>query len=117
MGLLGKAIAARLSEKTVPEEIQAVIVDFHINNPLFHCVILQFKDSRQQGLSAIAAMAGSHGVICRGMSQENVLVLLPGGLDMELFSHQLANSTGSTVLFQFSAESSLLAFETIAPFL
>ena len=119
MGLLGKAIARSGTDNTGvrPADIQAGIKDFHQKNPLFHCVILQFGDSQRQGLSDIAVMTASYGAVCCGLHGKNGLVLLPGQLDMELFSHRLSKSTGSTVLFQFSASSSSLAFETLIPYL
>ena len=113
MGLLGKAIARNGSDP----DIQAAINDFHRKNPLFHCVVMQFADARRQGLSDIAAMTASHGAACYNLRGRNGLVLLPGELDMELFSHRLSKSTGATVLFEFSANTSSLALKTLIPFL
>jgi hypothetical protein len=117
MGLLSKAITTKPGVIPVSGAIKAVIANFHHRNPLFHCIVLQFKDDQQQGLADIAAMTASHGVDCCGLSRGNGLVLLPGNLDMELFSHQLSQSTGSTVLFQFSANATPLAFDTLSPYL
>ena len=113
MGLLGKAIARKGSDS----DIQTAINEFNQKNPLFHCIILQFGDSQRQGFSDIAVMTASYGAVCCNLHGRNGLVLLPGQLDMELFSHRLSKSTGSTVLFEFSANSSSLALETLIPYL
>ncbi|MDR1858945.1 MAG: hypothetical protein LBQ69_05695 [Treponema sp.] len=78
---------------------------------------MHFNNDQQQSVSGIARMAASHGVACLSLHDGNGLILLPGRIDKELFSHQLARSTGSTVLFQFSADSPSLAFETLSPYL
>jgi alpha-D-ribose 1-methylphosphonate 5-triphosphate synthase subunit PhnH len=78
---------------------------------------MHFPGDKQQGISGIVRLAASHGAVCLDLADKNGLILLPGRLDMELFSHQLARSTGSTVIFQFSANSSSLAFETLNPYL
>ena len=98
-----------------PGDIQTAIADFHQKNSLFHCIVMHFADNK--GLSDIAEMTAFHGVACYSLKDSNGLVMLPGGLDMELFSNRLSKSTGSTVLFQFSANSSSLAFETLSPYL
>ena len=98
-------------------DIQAAITAFHRNNALFHCIVLRFETGRQRDIAGIAEMVSSHGAECFGLPGENVLVLLPSRLDMELFSHQLARSTGSTVVFQFSANTSSIAIETLNSYL
>ena len=110
MGLLDKAI-------TNSDDIKAVIVAFQQKNTCFHCVVLQFIDEPQQGLSAIAEMAAHHGLVCGSLPRQKGFVLLPGNLDMELFSHHFSKCTRSSVIFAFSADSSSLAFETLKPYL
>jgi hypothetical protein len=119
MGLLGKAIvrnSPRVLSKNAPVGIQATINGFQQKNPLFHCVVLQFNGG-QDHLLDIAEMTALHSIVCCGLSGSNCLLLFPGTLDMELFSHRLSKSTGSTVLFQFSANSASLALETLTPYL
>ena len=118
MGLLDKAKAG-LQEKKIytSGDISTLINDFHRETPLLHYIILQFKEDQDRTLVNIAGMTASHNVLCCDLSNGNGLVILPGGLDMELFSHQLSRSTHSTVLFQFSANTAALAFETLLPYL
>jgi hypothetical protein len=78
---------------------------------------MRFDGNKQQLLSDIARMTAFHGAACCGLQNNSILVLLPYGLDMELFAHRLSRSTGSTVIFQFSANSSSLAFETLSLYL
>ena len=78
---------------------------------------MKFAKNQQQALADIAEMTAFHDAACYSLPGSKGLVLLPGGLDMELFSNQLSKSTGSTVLFQFSANSSAVAIETLSPYL
>jgi hypothetical protein len=61
-------------------------------------------------------MAG-YDAACVDLPGGNCLVLLPGELDMELFSHRLSNSTGLAVLSQVNAVSPSLASEMLTPYL
>jgi len=121
MGLMGKVAAkngpVHSTDQSDSSDIQTVINNFYHDNPLFHCVILQFNSDQRQGASSVAAMVASHGAACLSLHGGNSLVLLPGRLDMELFSHRLSQSTDSAVLFQFSANSPSLALETLEPYL
>ena len=119
MGLLGRAEtrSGHVGAKPGIGNIQAAIDDFQKKHSLFHCIVLQFADNPQQGLSDIAEMTAFHGADCLCLHGGNGLVLLPGALDMELFAHQLSQSTGSTVIFQFTADSSSLALETLSNYL
>jgi len=115
MGLLDKADAkgGGPDEAPVPENIRDVIADFCQEYPLFHCVVLT-RTSGRKGLSEeITELAAGHGVVCGELSGRNCIVLLPGELDMELFSHRISQSTGSIVVFQFTADSPSLALETL----
>jgi len=96
----------------VSGDLRALIADFHQDYTTFHCVVL--RHGGQDGFSdGVAQMMTSHGAVCGDLSDRNCLVLLPGGLDMELFSHRISGSTGSTVAFQFTADSPAAAFETL----
>ena len=119
MGLLDKVVARVSPDETIAglPGIEIAITDFYEGNPMFHCVVMHFNSDQQQGISDIAQMAASHGVACVGLGGDNALILLPGRLDMELFSHQFSQSTDSTVLFQFSANSPSIALETLSPYL
>ena len=119
MGLLGKVMVRNDSNSTDlgSIDIQTAIGNFHQKNPQFHCVVMRFEGGLQQGLSDIAVMTASYGTACHSLHGKNGLVLLPGELDMDLFSHRLSKSTDSTVLFQFSANSPSLALETLIPYL
>ena len=121
MGLLNKATAeipqSHQNSRIGTGDMRAAINDFYAKNPLFHCVVMQFAGNRQQALADIAEMIAFHDAACYSLPGSNGLVLLPGGLDMELFSSQLSKSTGSTVLFQFSANSSTVAIETLGSYL
>jgi len=115
MGLLDKADAkgGGPDETTVPEDIRAVVADFCLEYSLFHCVVLM-RASGRKGLSEeISALTASHGAVCCELSGRNCLVLLPGELDMELFSHRVSKSTDSIVVFQFTADSPAVALETL----
>ena len=96
---------------TVPQSVQTIIVDFHRKNPLFHCIVLQ-ANGRD-----IAALMTGHGAVCLALPGGKCLVLLPGGLDAELFAHRLSQSTGSKILFQTSAHEPSLAFNKLRPYL
>lgn len=107
MGLLGKAIARSSASTAIADSI----VDFHRKAPSFHGIVLQ-------GIApSIGEMLAGHGAVCVDLPGERTLILLPGGLDMELFAHRLSASAGLAVLSQFSANSPSFAIETINPFL
>jgi len=133
MGLLGKANAKsdNVPSGNIPNEdttsvdirafsidIQALIDRFHFNNPLFHCLLLRPASGgepsvRKRDFLELAGMAGSHGIECACLPNGNYLILLPGSLDIDLFSHRFSKSTGSTVVTQFSADSPSIAFKKI----
>ena len=112
MGLLDKAITNKLI--TPVGDIDILLADFQQNNPLFHCIVLEFEVGEQQALADIVNMTAFHGAVCCSLPHGRGLVLLPGALDMELFSHQFSMVTGSTVLLQFSASSSSHAVEILS---
>jgi len=120
MGLLDK-IDARGGDKDNPgeaetsnaEDIRVVITDFYQEYPSFHSIVLRYAEGREGILDEIEEMMACHGAICKHMSDRTCLVLLPGGLDMELFSHRISKSTGSTVAFQLTADSPSIAFDTL----
>jgi hypothetical protein len=114
MGLLGKAIAKNIDDLAGNASfggVQTLITDFHHKNPVFHCIVLQGG-----AVKDIPAMIASHGAVCIDLPDKKCLVLLPGGLDKELFAHRLSKSTASTVLSQSSANLSSLAIETLHPY-
>ncbi|MDR0456715.1 MAG: hypothetical protein LBH20_08555 [Treponema sp.] len=115
MGLLGKAIAinnanfAGTSDLVggLADDLQALVVDFHRKNSLFHGIVFS-------GVSPdINGMLDGHGAVCSDLPGGNCLALLPGGLDRELFAHLLSHSSGLPVLSQFSAHSVSPAFEAL----
>jgi hypothetical protein len=110
MGLLGKANA----KSDTDIGIQAFINSFHEKNPLFHCLLMKPQSGEKRGLLEIAAMSGSHGIAYTCLPSGDCLLLLPGGLDLDLFSHRISKSSGSTVIMQFSADSPSLAFEKLS---
>jgi len=127
MGLLGKANAkSDAEEDTVSVDIRAFSIDiqalidrFHLKNPLFHCVLLKTESGgepsvRRRDFLEIADMAGAYGIECAYMPNGNCLVLMPGSLDIELFSHRFSKCSGSTVIAQFSADSPFIAQKKIA---
>jgi len=115
MGLLGKANAKSDTDDTgAVSDVQAFIERFHQKNPLFHCLLLRPESGEKSGLLEIASMSGSQGIECSFLPNGNCLFLLPGGLDIGLFSHRLSKSSGSTVISQFSADSPSFAFEKLA---
>lgn len=119
MGLLGKVKTrgGTVYEGSGFEDIQAAIDGFQKKHSPFHCIVLRFSDDQRQVFSDVAEMTAFHGAVCCRLPSKNDLVLLPGTLDMELFSHQISLSTGSAVLFQFTADSSSLALETLKNFI
>ena len=127
MGLLGKANAkSDANEDAVSVDIRAFSIDiqalidrFHLKNPLFHCILLRPESGgepsvRKRDFLEIADMAGFHGIECALLPNGNCLILLPSALDIDLFSHRLSKSSGSTVITQFSADSPSFAFEQLA---
>jgi hypothetical protein len=123
MGLLGKANA---KSDNVPVEnavsvdirafsidIQALVDRFHMKNPLFHCVLLKSESGEKRNFMEIADMAGAYGIECAYLPNGNCLILMPGGLDIDLFSHRFSKSSGLTVFSQFSADSPSLAYKKI----
>jgi len=126
MGLLGKAIAINAHAGSVTPEssasggassaIRSYINDFHYKNPQFHGIV--FKEGATSSKSEeIYDMIACHGAVVADLSGGNILVLLPGALDRELFAHRLAHSAGLTTLFQISVDSPSLALETLSPYL
>jgi hypothetical protein len=124
MGLLGKANAksdnvlnedsASVDIRAFSIDIQALIDRFHLKNYLFHCLLLRPENGDKRGFLEIADMAGSYGIECACLPDGDCLVLLPGSMDIDLFSHRLSKSSGSTVILQFSADSPSFAFEKLA---
>ena len=109
-GIQGKAPAS-------PEEIRAFVAEFCREVPFFHCVVLN-HDGKRKGIAAeISDMAACHGAQCVDLSDKNCVVLLPAALDMELFSHRISGSSGSTVAFQFTSDSPSTALDTLLPYL
>ena len=119
MGLLSKAATENPQVRIIAdyEDIWNAVYNFYNINSLYHCIVMEFAGNQQQALADIAEMTAFHGALCYSFPDNKGLVLLPGGLDMELFSNRLSKSTGSTVLFQFSANSSAVALETLIPYL
>ncbi|MCL2138601.1 MAG: hypothetical protein FWH41_03625 [Treponema sp.] len=126
MGLLGKAADIDSVKQTsaflhfqtdTAENVSSVISDFFSKHSFFHCIVLKFRIDSNYNLSDIIDMTACHGAVCNNLPGSNCLVLLPGSLDMELFAHRISRSTDSTVIYQFSAHSFSLAFETIKPYL
>ena len=115
MGLLDKADAkgGGPEEAPVSDNIRAVIVDFCLEYPLFHCVVLAHTSGRKGLLEELSGLTAGHGAVCGELSGRNFLVLLPGELDMELFSHRISKSTGSIVVFQFTSDSPSVAIDTL----
>jgi len=123
MGLLVKASAkcdnvpvedaASVDVRAFSIDIQALIDRFHLQNPLFYCLLLRSENGEKRDFAEIADMAGSHGIECAWLPNGNCLFLLPANLDIDLFSHRLSKSTCSTVISQFSANSSSFAFEQL----
>ena len=123
MGLLGKADAKSDNDpnenlisvdiRAFSIDIQALIDRFHHKNPLFHCLLMRPESGDRNSFFEIADMAGAYGIECAYMSNGNCLILLPGSLDIELFSHRFSRSSGSTVISQFSADSPFLALKKI----
>jgi hypothetical protein len=109
MGLLGKANA---KSDTDSLDIQSFIGGFHQKNPLFHCLLLGPGNGGSRDLQEIAAMSGC-GIEYACLPDGNCLVLLPGGLDIGLFSHRFSKSSGSAVILQFSADSVSSAIEQL----
>ena len=117
MGLLGRAASRNSVLNASSQDVLDAISSFHQKHSSFHCVVMQFDKNKEEALCDIAEMTSFHGAVCLDMHGKYGLVMLPGGLDMELFSHQLSNSTGSTVIFQFTADSPSLANETLSSYL
>ena len=118
MGLLDKvdAIGDR-DGHAISDDMRGVILDFCHDNPSFHCIVLRHGGGPRDLSAKVTEMTDCHGAVCGDLSDRNCIVLLPGGLDMELFSHRISKSTGSTVAFQFSADSPSAAFETLQSYL
>jgi len=124
MGLLLKAggkndnnkdgVPASVDIRGFSIDIQALIDRFHLKNPLFHCILTGPPGSGdKRDFLEIAGMAGVHGIECACLPNGNCLILLPGNLDLELFSHRFSKSSGSAVISQFSSDSSSFAFEQL----
>jgi len=130
MGLLGKAIAINAHNESAAGShasgsydslgVQSFIADFHRKNPQFHGIVFQRSSASQSAVSqgeAIYDMISCHGADVAELPDKNILVLLPGALDRELFAHRLSQSTGLTLLAQLSADSPSLALVTLSPYL
>ena len=105
------AVRQSAARDAVPQSVQTIIADFHRKNPLFHCIALRANSKD------IAALMAGHGTVCIALPGGKCLLLLPGGLDAELFAHRLSQSTGATILFQTSAHEPSLAFNKLRPYL
>ncbi|MCL2599677.1 MAG: hypothetical protein FWD88_00640 [Treponema sp.] len=122
MGLLDKVDArdgrGSSGGTTSTEDIRALITDFCRNGgSLFHCIVFKHGGEREGLQRVIDDMTACHGAVSCDLSGKNCMVLLPGRLDMELFSHRISKSTGSTVAFQFSTDSPSIAFDTLRSYL
>ena len=118
MGLLGKAneksdINEIVDIRAFSIDIQALIDRFHLKNPLFYCLLLKPESGEKRDFLEIAGMADLYGIECAYLPNGNCLILLPGSLDIDLFSHRLSKSSGSTLITQFSADSPSFAFEQL----
>jgi len=114
MGLLGKAIAIQNAQITNKDAasggLEALVVDYHRTNPLFHGIVFS-------GVSPdIDALLSGHGAVCRTLPGGDCLVLLPGDFDRELFAHLLSHSSGLAILSQFSANAVSPALEALKPY-
>jgi hypothetical protein len=124
MGLLGKANAkndnipvenaASIDIRAFSIDIQALIDRFHMKNPLFHCLLMGSESGDKRDFLEINDIAVPYGIECAYLPNGNCLILLPDGLDIELFSHRFSKSSGLTVISQFSADSPSFAFEQLA---
>ena len=116
MGLLDKA---NVKHNVPPEDaVHAVITRFCDENPLFHCIILQAREGEAQVFKQhIVNMMDGHGSVCVDLHDRKCLVLMPGALDRELFTHRLSHSTASVELFQLSSNSTSFAFDQLSPYL
>jgi hypothetical protein len=122
MGLLDKANAKNGADEETESvdiraysvDIQALIDRFHLKNPLFYCILMGSESGKKRDFLEITGMAGFHGIECAYLPNGNCLILLPSTLDIDLFSHRLSKSTGSTVITQFSTDSPSFAFEQLA---
>ena len=122
MGLLGKANAksdvvensASVDIRAFSIDVQALIDRFHLKNSLFHCVLMRPESGNRNDFLEIAGMADSYGIECACLPNGNCLILMPGTLDIDLFSHRFSESSGSKVISQFSADSPSLAYKKIA---
>jgi len=95
-------------------DIQALIERFHLKNPLFNCILMRPENGGKRDFLEIADMAGFYGIECAWLPNGNCLILLPASLDIDLFSHRIAKSSNSTVITQFSADSSSFAYEQLS---
>jgi hypothetical protein len=126
MGLLGKAIAINAHAgdaaskggvvSAATHAIQTFINDFHSTNPRFHGIVFR-KSEASRSSEDIYDMIACHGATLADLSGGNLLVLLPGALDRELFAHRLCHSAGLSILSQLSVDSPALALETLSPYL
>jgi hypothetical protein len=117
MGLLEKINAMGGPEgfvlKSAEHGVKVIVSNFCMANPSFHCIVLM-RMGRGGVLSGkVTGMASCHGAVCKDLPDGDCLVLLPGGLDAELFSHRIARSTGSAVAFQLSADSPSPALDAL----
>jgi len=118
MGLLGKAneksdINESIDIRAFSIDIQALIDRFHLKNPQFYCLLLKPESGGKREFLEIADMTGLYGIECAYLPNGNCLILLPAALDIDLFSHRLSKSSGSTIITQFSANSPSFAFEQL----
>ena len=137
MGLLSKAIAINAhigltsggdvtsngdvasdsfaSGGAVSGAIRSFINDFHYTNSQFHGIV--FQEGEASKTEDIYDMIACHGATVADLSGGNILVLLPGALDRELFAHRLSHSASLSILSQLSADSPALALKTLSPYL
>jgi len=121
MGLLERIGAAEkrggLSEVAAPADVRSLVADFALSNQAFHCVVLKHGGKREGVAREILEMTACHGAACGELSGKECVVLFPAVLDMELFSHRVSKSSGSTVAFQFTADSHSAALESLRCYL
>jgi hypothetical protein len=126
MGLLKKTVSIGFPDGS-SGKIKAALEKFRNTYPLFHCIVLNFNGNPtgnpadiqlnfQEKFSGINEMIAGCGAECIYLP-EGCLVLLPGGLDMDLFSRRLSKSSGSTLLAKCSVDSALPDFEALEPFI
>ena len=114
MGLLDKI--ERGPEGSLAD-IDGVLESFSRRESPFHCAVFRRDENPESLRDEISCLAASQDALCLGISLGVCAVLLPGALDIALFSHRISRSSNSIEAFSLTTDSAQRAMDALRPYL